>query len=105
MLKKQPETRRSVLLISALATLHFTVSTDSSAMNQEGHDGSWIDDFPPAIALMKAIPEARPLPSRNCPVTREMLASNPYEQIQLPRHRCPKEQSPARSQVYPTSTR
>ena len=105
MFTKHLEPRRGVPLISVVAALLFTVSTDSFAMNQEGHDGGWMTDFPPAIALLEAIPEAQPLPSRNCPVTPDMLANNPYEQIPLPRHRCPREQSPARSQAYPTSTR
>jgi hypothetical protein len=70
------------------------------AMNQEGHDEEWIIAFPPALALLEAIPEARPLPSRTCPVSAEAIAANPYEQIQLARHRClggirPKLQPPA----------
>jgi len=105
MFTKHPESRRGVSLVSVLAALFFTASTAALAMNQEGHDGGWITDFPPGIALMEAIPEARPLPSRNCPVTPDMLANNPYEQIPLPRHRCPWEQPPARSRAYPTSTR
>jgi hypothetical protein len=58
------------------------------AMNQEGHD-DWMVDLPQAIALWEALPEARPLPVRRCPVTPEAAAQNPYEQIPLPRHRCP----------------
>lgn len=61
---------------------------DAEAMNQEGHDDDWITGFPPALQLLEAIPEARPLSSRSCPVTPEMIAANPYEQIQLPRHLC-----------------
>jgi hypothetical protein len=91
MITKHVESGPRASFISLLAALLFTVSTDSFAMNREGHDGGWIDDFPPAITLLEAIPEARALPSRNCPVTPAMLANNPYEQIQLPRHRCPKE--------------
>ena len=57
------------------------------AMNWEGHD-DWMLDFEPALALMKAIPAARPLPSRDCPVTAEAAAKNHYEQIPLRRHNC-----------------
>jgi hypothetical protein len=105
MFTKHLKSCRGVSLISVLAALLFIVSSGAFAMNQEGHDGGWMTGFPPAIALLEAIPEAQPLPSRNCPVTADMLANNPYEQIALPRHRCPREQSPARSQAYPTSTR
>ena len=96
---------RGLSLIGILAAQLLIASPYSFAMNQEGHDGDWMIGFPPAIALLEAIPEARPLPSRNCPVSPEMLANNPYEQIPLPQHRCPREQSPARSQAYPTSAR
>ena len=95
---------RGVSLISPLAALLFTVSTEAFAMNQEGHE-DWMADFPHAIALLEAIPEARPLPSPDCPVSPEMLANNPYEQIPLPRHNCPGQLSPPRSQAYPASTR
>lgn len=101
MFTKLSESRQGVSLIGALAAL---LSTEASAMNQEGHE-DWMADFPPAIALLEAIPEARPLPSPDCPVSREMLANNPYEQIPLPRHRCPGKLSSPRSQAYPTSTR
>ena len=57
------------------------------AMNWEGHD-DWMLDFGPAAALLKAIPEVRPLPSPDCPVTSEAAAKNRYEQIPLPRHKC-----------------
>ena len=57
------------------------------AMNWEGHD-DWMPDFGPAVALMKAIPEARPLPSPDCPVTPEAAAKNRYEQIPLAKHKC-----------------
>jgi hypothetical protein len=88
-----------------LAALIFVVSTTNGfTMNQEGHE-DWMADFPQAIALLEAIPEARPPPSRRCPVSPEMLANNPYEQIPLPRHRCPRDQSPARSQANPASTK
>lgn len=58
------------------------------AMNWEGHD-DWMLDYGMADVFMAAVPEARPLPSRDCPVTPDMAAKNPYEQIPLPRHRCP----------------
>lgn len=92
-------------LIAVLGASLSTISTAALAMNPEGHDGGWMSDFPPAIALLEAIPEARPLPTRICPVTAEMLASNPYEQIQLPRHRCPIKIKPVRVPTYPISTR
>jgi hypothetical protein len=57
------------------------------AMNWEGHD-DWWPDFGPAQVLMEAIPEARPLPSRDCPVSHDAAQKNPYEQIPLPRHNC-----------------
>ncbi|MCB1378038.1 MAG: hypothetical protein KDK89_06685 [Alphaproteobacteria bacterium] len=63
------------------------ISNPALAMNWEGHD-DWMLDFPPASALREAIPEARPLPSRDCPTTAEQAAANRYEQIPLPRHRC-----------------
>ncbi len=88
-----------------LAAMLVAISTNAFAMNWEGHDGGWITDFPPAIALLEAIPEARPLPSPDCPVSPEMLANNPYEQVPLPRHRCPKKQSPLRLQADPAPTR
>lgn len=58
------------------------------AMNWEGHD-DWWTDFAPAVQLMEAMPHARPLPSRDCPVTHEAAEQNPYEQIPLPQHNCP----------------
>ena len=105
MFTKYLESCRGLSVISVLDALPFILSTGALAMNPEGHDGDWMTDFPPAIALLEAIPEARPLPSRRCPVSPEMLANNPYEQIPLPRHRCPSDHSPARPQAYPTSTR
>lgn len=57
------------------------------AMNWEGH-ADWTDSFVPGMEFMDAAPEARPLPDKPCPVTREQLAANPYEQIPLPRHNC-----------------
>ena len=106
MFTKYPESCHGISLIGALAALLLIVSnaTNGFAMNQEGHE-DWMIDFPHAIALLEAIPEARPLPSHRCPVSPEMLANNPYEQIPLPRHRCPTDQSPARPQAYPTSTK
>jgi len=58
------------------------------AMNWEGHDG-YMEGFPPGELLRAAVPEAKPLPSPDCPVTPELAAENPYEQIPLPRHHCP----------------
>lgn len=60
----------------------------AQAMNWEGHDDGYMEGFPHAEALRAAAPHALPLPSRPCPVTPEMAAANPYEQIPLPRHRC-----------------
>ncbi len=59
MFTKLLESCRGVSLISALAALLFTVSTDSFAMNQEGHD-DWMTDLPQAIALLAAIPKRGP---------------------------------------------
>lgn len=101
MLTKLLGSCRGVSSIGALAAL---LSTEAFAMNQEGHE-DWMSDFPHAIALLEAIPEARPLPSPDCPVSPEMLANNPYEQIPLPQHLCPGKLSPPRSQAYPASTR
>jgi hypothetical protein len=64
-------------------------------MNWEGHD-DWMLDFAPAFTLESARPDARPLPSRDCPVTSEDAAKNPYEQIPLPRHNCPQNAEPER---------
>ncbi len=68
------------------------------AMNWEGHD-DWMLDYGMADVFRAAVPEARPPPARDCPVTPEMAANNPYEQIPLPRHRCklpgPKPDQPA----------
>jgi hypothetical protein len=94
-----------VSIAGVFGALLSTVSTAALAMNQEGHDGGWMSDFPPALALLEAIPEARPLPTRICPVTADMLARNQYEQIPLPRHRCPKNQLPASLLTYPAAAR
>ena len=78
-----------------MATLALMGASPAFAMNWEGHD-DYMPGFPPAMALMEAIPDAKPLPSRDCPVSWEQHAANPYEQIPLPRHRCgppPKEGS------------
>jgi hypothetical protein len=75
--------------LGATTVIALVVANVSSAiaMNQEGHD-DWMASLPHAQMLIEAIPEARPLPSRRCPVSAAMLASNPYEQIPLPQHRC-----------------
>jgi hypothetical protein len=91
-------------LIVVLGALLSTVSTNTFAMNQEGHE-DWMTDLPHAIALLEAIPEARPLPTRICPVTADMLARNQYEQIPLPRHRCLKKLIPTHVPTYPISTK
>lgn len=57
------------------------------AMNWEGHD-DWMLSFSPDYTLEAFAPHARPLPDRDCPVTPDAAAKNPYEQIPLPRHNC-----------------
>lgn len=57
------------------------------AMNWEGHD-DWMLGFSPDYTLEAFAPDAKPLPSPDCPVTAEAAARNPYEQIPLPRHHC-----------------
>ncbi len=57
------------------------------AMNWEGHD-DWMTDMTPDLALENFIPGAKPLASPDCPVTPEIAAQNPYEQIPLPHHNC-----------------
>lgn len=74
---------RSVLIIAMLI-----VAGPAMAMNWEGHDDAFADD-PYAKALMEAAPRAKPLPSRDCPVSEEQAAANAYEQIPLARHGCP----------------
>ena len=77
--------RRSAL-VSLLALLAQAAAV--SAMNWEGHeDGP--STHPYDTFLQEVRPDARPLPSADCPVTPAMLAQNPYQQIPLPRHRCP----------------
>lgn len=105
MVAKQLASCCSVSMAGVLGVLLSTVSTTALAMNPEGHDGGWMSDFPPAIALWEAIPEARPLPARICPVTPDMLAHNQYEQIPLSRHRCPRNQLTPPSMVYPADAR
>lgn len=105
MATKRLASRCGMSMAGIFGTLLCTVSTAALAMNQEGHDDGWMSDFPPAIALLEAIPEARPLPTRICPVTPDMLARNQYEQIPLPRHRCPKNQLPASLLTYPAAAR
>ena len=81
------------MLRLALCTLVLAASP-ALAMNWEGHD-DWTDSFIPAIMFREAVPGARPLPSRDCPVSAEEIAANPYEQVQLPRHRCKPAPPPA----------
>lgn len=58
------------------------------AMNWEGHD-DWMAGTGPALLFELSRPDARPLPSPDCPVTADKLTTNPYEQIPLPHHNCP----------------
>ncbi len=71
------------------ALILLAVASPAAAMNWEGHDDDWTGTFAPGLAFEQAVPEARPLPSRRCPVRPEQLAANPYEQVPLPRHGCP----------------
>lgn len=57
------------------------------AMNWEGHEDRHVID-PFALILQEAMPHARPLPDRKCPVNEAQAAANPYEQIPLPGHGC-----------------
>lgn len=75
---------RMLAFIALLATAH-----PALAMNWEGHDDDWRSEFPPAKAFLDAVPEAKPLPSPDCPMGPVARADNPYEQIPLPRHNCP----------------
>jgi hypothetical protein len=72
----------------ALAILLILSPAPAMAMNWEGHD-DWMLSFHPDYSLEAFLPGARPLPSRDCPVTEEDVKNNPYEQIPLPRHNCP----------------
>ncbi|MCB1432236.1 MAG: hypothetical protein KDK75_07240 [Alphaproteobacteria bacterium] len=73
--------RRCVLIL-------MFIYTPALAMNWEGHeDGPSRNPYDEMLRM--AVPEAQPLPSPDCPVTAEMVRENPYEQIPLPRHRCP----------------
>ena len=82
-----------LLRVYALAMFRLTAiillvtASPALAMNWEGHD-DWMTAFAPSVAFEEAVPEARPLPSRDCPVRAEQLAANPYEQVPLPRHNC-----------------
>lgn len=78
---------RRLAVLSPLFVGTLVLSTSAQAMNQEGHD-DWMVDLPQAIEFWEALPEARPLPSRRCPVTPEMVAKNPYEQIPLTLQGC-----------------
>lgn len=62
-------------------------ASQALAMNWEGHE-DWTDTFAPGLVFEQAVPEARPLPRRDCPVRPEQAAANPYEQVPLPRHKC-----------------
>ncbi len=74
--------RRLVAIAILLLPAH------AAAMNWEGHD-DWMAGTGPALLFELSRPDARPLPSPDCPVTQDMLPHNPYEQIPLPRHNCP----------------
>ncbi len=74
-------------LLTVIALLAST--QQAFAMNWEGHDDDWTITFPPAQAFMDAVPEAKPLPTRDCPMGPVARTDNPYEQIPLPRHNCP----------------
>ncbi len=84
--RSQSYTRRMrmLIVIALLAT-----AQPAFAMNWEGHDDDWRSEFPPAKAFLDAVPEAKPLPSRDCPMGPVARFDNPYEQIPLPRHHCP----------------
>ena len=67
---------RMLAIIALLAAAH-----PALAMNWEGHDEDWKSEFPPAKAFLDAVPEAKPLPSPDCPMGPVARADNPYEQI------------------------
>jgi hypothetical protein len=75
-------------MIRHAALLLMLCPAQAMAMNWEGHD-DWMLDYGMADKLREALPHAKPLPSPDCPVTEKMASENPYEQIPLPRHRCP----------------
>ena len=75
---------RMLATIALLATAH-----PAFAMNWEGNEDDWRNEFPPAKAYLDALPEAKPLPSPDCPWGLLRAPINPYEQILLPRHNCP----------------
>ena len=75
------------LYIAALAAS--VVATPAQAMNWEGHDEGWMQDLEAGLVYEQALPNARPLPGRACPVTAAEAAANPYDQIPLARHNCP----------------
>ena len=52
---------RMLTVIALLAT-----TQPAFAMNWEGHDDDWMITFPPAQAFFDAVPEAKPLPRRDC---------------------------------------
>lgn len=79
---------RMLAIITLLA-----MAQPAIAMNWEGHEDDWRNEFPPAKAFLDAVPEAKPLPSPDCPMGPVARADNPYEQIPLPRHNCPAPQS------------
>jgi hypothetical protein len=75
---------RSLIVVALVA-----IAAPAQAMNWEGHEDRQAFD-PFEMILLEAIPEARPLPSRKCPVDAAQAAANPYEQIPLPSHGCGK---------------
>ena len=54
-----------------------TVDTPAQAMNWEGHDEGWMQDLEAGLVYEQALPNARPLPGRACPVTAAEAAANP----------------------------
>lgn len=76
------------MLMRTLLSFAILMPVPSFAMNWEGHD-DWMLGFAPAYTLEAFAPDAKPLPSPDCPVTDEAVTKNRYEQIPLPRHNCP----------------
>lgn len=72
-----------------VAALALVVASPALAVNWEGHEEGWMQDYEAGLAYEFAVPNARPLPSRACPVTEAEAEINPYEQIPLPHHKCP----------------